>query len=196
MTKYKVYTRYYNVNTGKCITNTTSKNFIPCSEWRAIKEDGSYVNDKYKRVSGILNSYEIKQSDLNDNNTYEIFDFHMTAQSRDDANANLQQIKTEEDVFFKQYTDTFIEENNPANDKFDMVFYYTGVSMINATTNKYPYVLCDQFAKVNGSPWFEYAIYDSLESAMNQVKILANKIGRDNVKLGKVVPIENYLKLV
>lgn len=58
-----------------------------------------------------------------------------------------------------------------------------------------PYVIHDVYEKVAQEPWFPYCTEHSLEKALEKAKALVDKIGLENVKLVKVVPTDQFLKI-
>jgi hypothetical protein len=62
-------------------------------------------------------------------------------------------------------------------------------------SSEVPYIIHDKYEKVAQEPWFPYCTTRSLESALEKAKALVEKIGLENVKLIKVVPISQFLKL-
>lgn len=62
-------------------------------------------------------------------------------------------------------------------------------------TTEYPYVIKDTYKRIQMSPWFVHATYSSLEAALERAKILVDMIGLDNVKLIKVVPFDQFVKI-
>ena len=87
--------------------------------------------------------------------------------------------------------DLLIEGNNASNPKFNMFFMYKArdFKYSSAGTTAYPYVLLDKMERVILSPWFVHSTHGSLNSAMTKAKALANLIGHDNIKIGKIVPL-------
>lgn len=98
----------------------------------------------------------------------------------------------------KTIQDLLISGNNSANPKFDMFFMYKSRDFIYSTvgTNSYPYILMDKMDRVVLSPWFIHSTHGSLQSVMTKAKELVNLIGQDNVKIGKVIPLDQYVELV
>lgn len=62
-------------------------------------------------------------------------------------------------------------------------------------TTELPYTIQDMYEKVPQEPWFPYSVEHSLEIALEKSKALIEKIGLENVKLVKVVPTDQFLKL-
>lgn len=59
----------------------------------------------------------------------------------------------------------------------------------------YPYVIKDTYKRILMSPWFVHATYGSLEAALEKAKILVDMIGIENVKLIKLVPFDQFVKI-
>ena len=94
-----------------------------------------------------------------------------------------------------------VEGNNANNPKFNMFFVYKSRDFMYPKTKEdedeeYPYVLMDRMERVALSPWFVHSTHASLNSAMTKARKLADLIGHDNIKIGKVVPLDQYIEIV
>lgn len=58
-----------------------------------------------------------------------------------------------------------------------------------------PYAIHDKYEKVAQEPWFPFSTEHSLEKALDKARGLVEKIGLENVKLVKVVPTDQFLKI-
>lgn len=58
-----------------------------------------------------------------------------------------------------------------------------------------PYAIHDKYEKVAQEPWFPFSTEHSLEKALEKARGLVEKIGLENVKLVKVVPTDQFLKI-
>lgn len=103
-----------------------------------------------------------------------------------------------------QITDKIIEGNSPENIKTDMLFSYAGTKIIYPdedkqdyydSTFKFPYMIIDTYEKVSFSPWFVVHTCGSLESALEKAKMIVNHIGINNVKVIKIVPFDQKIKI-
>lgn len=94
--------------------------------------------------------------------------------------------------------DLLIYGNNSTNPKFNMFFMYKARDFIysNAETNDYPYALIDRMERVPLSPWFVHSTHASLNSAMTKARAIAKHVGHENIKIGKVVPLDQYIDIV
>lgn len=123
----------------------------------------------------------------------------------DDTNYSKKKAQMQRDLDLYEYV---IEENAATNPKFDMVFVYDGVAYGESRTGKsdynpapnddkqIPYVYYDRMKRIQFDPWFLFSSHASLNSAMTKAKELVNILGKENVKIGKVVPLEQYVEIV
>lgn len=106
-----------------------------------------------------------------------------------------------------------IDESNANNPKYDMIFMYDGIGHItfpgydgdptkvnknppdNDTTIA-PEIYFERMKRIKLDPWFLYATYASLKSVMSKAEELVNILGKDAVKIGKVVPLDQYIEIV
>lgn len=59
----------------------------------------------------------------------------------------------------------------------------------------YPYVICDTYERIEQSPWFILSSHASLASALEKAKMIADAVGLENVKMIKVVPTDQFIKI-
>jgi len=62
-------------------------------------------------------------------------------------------------------------------------------------TNSYPYLIKDTYKRIQLSPWFVNCTTCSLDAALTKARILVDMIGLDNVKLIKIVPFGQFVKI-
>ncbi len=62
-------------------------------------------------------------------------------------------------------------------------------------TTEYPYLIIDTYKAIPMSPWFVHATYGSLEAALTKAKTLVDMLGIENIKLIKVVPFDQFIKI-
>lgn len=60
---------------------------------------------------------------------------------------------------------------------------------------EYPYVICDTYERVEQSPWFILSTHASLPSALEKVRMIVKAVGIENVKMIKVVPTDQFVKI-
>ena len=109
------------------------------------------------------------------------------------------------------------DQNRPNNPKYDMVFMYDGIAKTDeqskTSTNplnpgpivisesplsgwEIPYLYYDNMKRIKLDPWFLYSTHASLNSAMAKAKELVNILGKNAVKIGKIVPLDQYIEIV
>lgn len=62
-------------------------------------------------------------------------------------------------------------------------------------TTEYPYLIIDTYKSIPMSPWFVHATYGSLEAALTKAKTLVEMLGIENIKLIKIVPFDQFIKI-
>ena len=62
-------------------------------------------------------------------------------------------------------------------------------------TIEYPYLVIDTYKAIPMSPWFVHATYCSLEAALEKAKTLVDMLGIENIKLIKIVPFDQFIKV-
>ena len=103
----------------------------------------------------------------------------------------------------EEISDYMIEGNSPENVKTDMLFAYAGTKIVSPDTEEYvnstkyknPYMIIDQYERVMFSPWFVNYTTSSLTAAVEKAKQLIGTIGKSNVKIIKVVPFDQFIKI-
>ena len=118
---------------------------------------------------------------------------------------------------------TVIDESDSDNPKYDMIFMYDGIAHMafpgygnadyrnpgnetNTILNSYPgtipppflppEIYFERMKRLKLDPWFFYAQYGSLKAAMLKAEELVGFLGKDAVKIGKVVPLDQYIDIV
>lgn len=112
-----------------------------------------------------------------------------------------------------EIADIMMEGNNPQNVKTDMLFAYAGTKKVYPTDGsveaaasgdpdakfsaeyKWPYMIVDVYERVWFSPWFSVHVCGSLKSALEKAKVVVSAVGIDNVKIIKLVSIDQFIKL-
>ena len=140
----------------------------------------------------------------------------------DDKNGNLKKLDS---ALNQQLNELIVDQSRPNNPKYDMVFMYDGIARTNeqplTPTNslnpgpivmnespvadvhppkddkkEIPYLYYDNMKRIKLDPWFLYSTHASLNSAMVKAKELVNILGKDAVKIGKVIPLDQYIEIV
>ena len=140
----------------------------------------------------------------------------------DDKNGNLKKLDS---ALNQQLNELIVDQSRPNNPKYDMVFMYDGIARTNeqplTPTNslnpgpiimnespvadvhspkddkkEIPYLYYDNMKRIKLDPWFLYSTHASLNAAMAKAKELVNILGKDAVKIGKVIPLDQYIEIV
>lgn len=152
-----------------------------------------YFNTDMNRcITNLTKEEWTSATDTKVSNSKEVFEFYTGKSSED-------QPMTEQQKFAEtqRLQNLIIEGNKATNPKFDMFFIYDGRNVIYSNKNgDFPYVLADHMKRILVSPWFVSSTHGSLEAAMTRAKALIKKIGVDNVRVGKVIPLEQYIEIV
>lgn len=179
-TRYEIFCKYYHSSVNKVVNNTTTV------EWIQAEESGTSPRrvDNAKYTPGVENCWVRPEDGL----------YQDRGQLRRNAVAidnNLYSIMT--------------LELNHENPKYDMVFVYDGLTstagenkrnMGNGDTSTAPLVYYERMRRMNVTPWLLYASCASLNAAMIKAGELVNLIGKENVMIGKVVSLDQYIEIV
>lgn len=140
----------------------------------------------------------------------------------DDKDGNFKKLDS---ALNQQLNELIVDQSHPNNPKYDMVFMYDGIAKTNeqplTPTNllnpgpiimnespvadvhppkddkkEIPYLYYDNMKRIKLDPWFLYSTHASLNSAMTKAKELVNILGKDAVKIGKVIPLDQYIEIV
>lgn len=130
----------------------------------------------------------------------------------DSSNIKLKAAKAVDQALFSIVS----KQANVANPKYDMVFMYDGMAdtdeqpleLINKNSpvpdvnpnpndgKEIPYLYYDKMKRVELDPWFLYSTHSSLTSAIEKAKTLVGILGIEGIKIGKVVSLDQYIKIV
>lgn len=92
------------------------------------------------------------------------------------------------------------EENSSTNSKYDMVFLYNGTVPINSYLEHEIFtkdegkdaelsIISESFIRCKGEAWFVASTHSSSKAAIKSAEPLVRNIGKENVKVVKVVPL-------
>lgn len=87
-----------------------------------------------------------------------------------------------------------IAEQSPENQKFDMIFVYSGIldvnSLLDATVPLTQKVMVEKFERCKGDAWFVASKHSSLQSALLAAEPLVKSLGKEYVQVVKNVPLD------
>lgn len=225
-TKYEVFCRYFNGDINKCVTNQTEVQWVGKEayidlaafynankiEYEKLKSELTRPTNARRRkdfsvheedVYAQCSLYEQYQT-LSKNNLLaeEVCDIEPADHLYNDQNGALRKQKMARDL---SHWDTIIAQTNVNNPKYDMIFMYDGLAKVEGPSCQHPapqdphqnpYVYFDRMCRINFDIWFLHSVHASLASAMAKTNELVNIVGKNSIKIGKVVPLDKYIEIV
>lgn len=223
-TQYQIFCRYLNENINRALTNRTSIEWVDAKEYEAIKSTYTTNKSEYETMKTGVKAGTLKEKTLTlaQSNIYvpcKRYEYIQKQVSEGKAVIEYVYIRPA-DAFTGDTNGTkrkaaalldqekyqiIIDQNQAGNPKYDMVFMYDGIEAItgegtlnpppNNTTSK-PYLHYERMKRIKLDPWFLYSSHGSLRSAMTRANQLVNIMGKDAVKIGKVVSLDQYIEIV
>ena len=226
ITQYQIFCRYLNETVNRALTNKTKIEWISAEELLEFKnfENTGEINQYKEITEQIVNGKKTSQlnsQELKIYNTGKKYDEIMTkleegkmvqeyciVEPADSLTGNSNQNKKAQSQRDLELYDIVIKESRATNPKYDMVFMYDGIGYAESRTGKadynpplndekqIPYLYYERMKRIKLDPWFLFSTHASLISAMAKAKELVNIFGKDAVKIGKVVPLDQYIEIV
>ena len=223
-TQYQIFCRYLNENINRALTNQTATEWINAEEYETLKS--SYTTNKtiYETMKTDIATGKIKANALpliqfniyTQCKRYEKIQEQIAEKKAVVEQAYIRPMdgfindtngafKKAAALLDQENYQIIIDETKASNPKYDMVFMYdgigniTGEGMVNPPTNNSqskPYLHYERMKRIKLDPWFLYSSHGSLRSAMSRANQLINIMGRDAVKIGKVVSLDQYIEIV
>ena len=173
MTKYNLYTKFYNEKIGKCVTNTTN-----CKWYSALLTT-------YKNKA--LGHY-IKKADMNQ------YKLEKEKETLETLYISKPTMSTAENL--EIYEDLVTKAANVNNPKYDMIFIWDRLDYYVDETNQQNQLYFDRMRRVEFRPWFFHSTTSSLRQALVEEEKLMDMFGKENVMLVKEVPLDQYIDIV
>lgn len=106
--------------------------------------------------------------------------------------------QAQQDEEYQKQQDILI--NAMGSDATHMFFAYDGLKKfkhpgVDGLHGEEPFFFKDTYKRIQGSPWMTHSICGSLEDALTKAKSLCGAIGKENVKLIKLVAFDQFLKI-
>ena len=179
-TQYQIFCKYYHSNINKVVNNVTPV------QWVQAEDNPARNNiDGATSKPGIENCWIRPEDGL-----YEDED-GWKRRAAGQLDNRLYELMT--------------DETNAQNPKYDMIFVYDGITSATGSQKRNPpendrstppIVYYERMRRIDMTPWFLYATCASLNVAMTKAGELVNLIGKDNVLIGKVVSLDQYIEIV
>lgn len=225
VTQYQIFCRYLNETINHTLTNKTTVSWVSAEELNALtkfyeKNKTEYETIKQKLIAGDIKvsqmtvqqqniytkgqQYEQTQDAIDKGKMVVELCILEPADSLDsDTTGSKRKQQLTRDLELYQH---IIDETIATNPKYDMVFMYDGIAYAEADKADYnpptghnaqiPYVYYERMKRIKVDPWFLFSTHASLNAAMAKAKELINILGKDAVKIGKVVPLDQYIEIV
>lgn len=223
-TQYQIFCRYLNENINRALTNRTESEWISAEEYEVLEASYETNQEVYENIKADIISGTIKINTLNivQLNIYTQCKRYEAVQKQiEEGKAVIEYayirpadaftgdtsgaLKKAAALLDQEKYQIVIDESQASNPKYDMVFMYDGIASItgegilNAPTNNTagkPYLHYERMKRIKLDPWFLYSSHGSLRSAMTRANQLINIMGKDAVKIGKVVALDQYIEIV
>ena len=216
--EFKELKEFYTIHREEYEELDRSLRGVSGAELRRLQEFNANEQNIYNKCTQYLSYINAKNNDVACEET--IIVEPMDSLYQDDANQTKRKAKMARDL---KFFDILSAEAYTENPKFDMIFCYDGigredasfmsinndtVTFVPSINGSYdynpdpdkeytaPYVYYDKMKRLNISPWFLHSTHGSLLSAMEKAKELVNIVGKDCVKIGKVVNLDKYIEIV
>lgn len=223
-TQYQIFCRYLNENINRALTNQTKIDWVSAEEMETVKEAYTTNKAQYDTIKAGIAAGTIRENTLTTAQygiyqpckRYEEIQKQIVEKKAaieyayirpDDAFTNDTHgtFKKAAAILDQEKYQIVVDESSANNPKYDMVFMYDGIANVtgeallhapaNSNTGK-PYLYYERMKRIKLDPWFLYSSHGSLNSAMSRAKQLINILGKDAVKIGKVVALDQYIEIV
>lgn len=180
-TKYEIFCKYYHSSVNKVVNNITPTKWVHAEESGNAPRNVNGVKSK----PGVENCWVRPEDGLYQDQT------GAKRRAAVEVDNNLYSLMT--------------SELNHENPKYDMIFVYDGVTSTKGEEKRNkeqndkssaPLVYYERMRRLDMTPWFLYATCASLNAAMTKAGELVNLIGKENVIIGKVVSLDQYIEIV
>lgn len=225
-TKYEVFCRYFNGDVNKCVTNQTEVEWVGREAYIDLEAFYNSNKTEFLKLKSELtrptNARRRKDFSVHEEDVYaqcSLYEQYQTLRKNNLLAEEVCTIEPADHLFQDQYGtkrkakmardlahwDTIIAQTNVNNPKYDMIFMYDGLakveggSCLNPPQNdkhQNPYIYFDRMRRVNFDIWFLHSVHASLASAMTKANELVNIVGKNSIKIGKVVPLDKYIEIV
>ena len=139
-------------------------------------------NAVINRLNVIINNIDSKMT--NSYNSYESYKFKREEYVVSKEKESLNKIQVQETI--DKNLEVIAEYNEVLSTKGEAKF---------SVKHKWPYMIIDVYERVWFSPWFSVHVCGSLTSALEKAKTIVNAIGIDNVKIIKLVDIDQFIRI-
>lgn len=217
-TQYQVFCRYLNEKVNHALSNQTDAEWIGYEEYQALIVNAEQAEKDIPDLVQKIGQESAKPAGQRNDDQIYIWQKQLTKARKyveDLAYINRRKLEGKyciENLHIRpmdsslprehdtELYQTVIDESYASNPKWDMVFLYDGITFAKADSagdqKQIPEVYYERMKRVKLDPWFLYSTHGSLLAAMEKARVLVNILGKTGVKIGKVVPLEQYIEIV
>jgi hypothetical protein len=214
-TKYQIFCRYFQASSSRAVTNETTVEWVQAEQTHEHTDTNNQqpaVTMDTKSIEGYENMY-IRQEDWSC-----VMHQKGSSTSREEIEAARKRAAENKKTCQKidtQLSGIVSKESRSSNPKYDMMFVYDGLTEClgadGAKSTKYgsgqpipdptddrgpAHIYYERMKRIDGpAPWFEYATCASLTVAMRKAEELVNIMGKENVIIGKIVNLKEYIDI-
>lgn len=214
-TRYQIFCRYFQASSKRAVTNETSVEWVQAEQTHGHTDTNNQqpaVTINTKSIEGYENMY-IRHEDRS---CVAHKQGSATSDEEKDAKRRAAENKRRCQKIDTQLSGIVSKESRSSNPKYDMMFVYDGLTeclsadpvkslkygssnnpIEDPTDNRSAaHVYYERMKRIDGpAPWFEYATCASLTVAMRKAEELVNIMGKENVIIGKVVNLKEYIDI-
>lgn len=209
-TQYQIYCRYFHSTMNKMVTNETT------AVWKQAEESHQHDTNGQQKTVEPTTTHNIGEEVMLIRQ-YDIFGRNLAMTNGVTALENSQKQRSLAiDAAMTQIINNEMTSNNP---KYDMMFVYDGIvsctgpnsdnpwvgggtydlntSQLNENSKAAPEVYYEKMRRLEiPAPWFLYATCASLRMAMIKAEEIVKIMTPENVFIGKVVNLDDYIDIV
>jgi hypothetical protein len=166
------------------IPSTSSGNLTneDIDAWGETASGASYKNAIMNRINLIIQSLNSKMT-----NAYALYESNRAAKAQAAAD---KEVETNNKIKLQQ----LVSNNTAKINEYTVLLTEKGEAKFDAK-HQWPYMIIDVYERVWFSPWFSVHVCGSLNSALEKAKVIVSAIGIDNVKIIKLVNLDQFIRI-
>lgn len=164
---------------------SVSSSTISSSEINAYgntTDGASYKNAIMNRINLILQAINAKMT-----NSYNLYEANKVKMEEYSAEKDKE---TSNKIQYQQ----LVNQNTAKITENTILLQEKGEAKFDAK-HQWPYMIIDVYERVWFSPWFSVHVCGSLSSALEKAKVIVSAIGIDNVKIIKLVNLDQFIRI-
>lgn len=207
-TQYQIFCRYYHSSVNRVVTNDLSVEWKPFTERPKFENPEKDIPDtefSYKNPKDIILYNSLGKVTT----VYENFWLRPYQGVWSNTAAGTASLKANAMALDNKYQQVIVDGHRFDHPKYDMLFVYSGIKTFSGASSFGEYapltsrparadVIYEKMERLNNglTPWFLYSTMNSLNAIMKKAEELVAVMGTDNVLIGKVVNLNQYIEIV